>query len=277
MTKTPPILAALIAASVGGEKAPRLFGHWLRRLGVHGQYVPMEVGQADLADVLKALPKMGFAGANIAAPHKMTALSLADRVTDRAALIGAVNTVIFRTDGQVFADNTEGYGFIENLRASIPDWRADAGPAVIFGGGAAARAAIAALLDGGAREIRIANRTRARADGLKTEFGAHVHVFDWVKAGNMLDGAATLVNASALGMEGKPELKVPLDALGPDCVVTDMVMVPAETRLLREARAIGCRTADGLGLFIHQAVPSFERWFGIRPEVDEAARRAVLD
>ncbi len=277
MTAERTILAGLIGQSALDDKLVRLFGHWLHKHYLRAQYVPLTVTQADLPDILRTLPKIGFAGVNIAAPHKVTVLTLADRVSDRAALIGTANTLVFRDDRQIYADNTEGYGFIASLRAADPGWSAGKGPAAVLGAGAAARAAVAALLDAGAREVRVANRTRARADALRMEFGAHVKVFDWVKAGNMLDEATTFVNCSALGMEGKPELRVPLDALDARCVVMDMVMTPPETRLLREARGRGCPTADGLAMFIHQAVPAFERWFGMRPEVDEATRRAVQD
>ena len=271
------ILAGLVGSTAQDERLVRLFGHWLRKYYLRGHYVPLDVTQTALAEVLRALPKMGFAGVNVAQPHKTTVLALADRVSDRAALIGTANTLVFREDNQIYADNTEGYGFVENLRSADRKWKAANGPAAILGAGSAARAAIAALLDAGAKEIRIANRTRARADALRTEFGAHIKVFDWVKAGNMLDGATTFVNCSALGMEGKPEMRMPLDGLESGCVVMDMVMNPLDTRLLREARAAGCKTSDGLGMFIHQAVPAFERWFGLRPEVDESVRRSVID
>ncbi len=270
------LLAGVIGTPVSHSKSPVLHNYWLNKYGIKGQYVPLDVAQSELADVLLALPRMGFVGANVTIPHKVSVLALADKVTDRAALIGAANTLIFRDNGKIYADNTDGYGFVENLKVNSPGWVPNSGPAAILGAGGAARAALAALLDAGVKEIRIANRTRSRADVLRTEFGARIHVFEWVKAGNMLDGAATVVNCTALGMKGKPVLKVPLDALSPDAVVTDMVYNPLNTRLLREAARRGCRVVDGLGMLIHQAVPGFERWFGVRPSVDEEVRRVVL-
>lgn len=277
MTDHPRIpLAGVIGSPVAHSRSPRLHAHWLRTYGIPGFYIPMDVGQSDLREVVGALPKAGFVGVNITIPHKETVLSFADVVTDRAALIGAANTLIFRRDGRIHADNTDGYGFVANLRQNAPDWAPASGPAAVLGAGGAARAVIAALLESGVPEIRLANRTRARADALRAEFGAKIVVHDWAQAGNMLEDAATVVNASSLGMDGKPDFRVPLDALSPRAVVTDLVYAPLRTRLLEEAAEIGCTTVDGLGMLLHQAAPAFERWFGIRPEVDEATRRAVL-
>ncbi|MBY0395070.1 MAG: shikimate dehydrogenase [Thermoleophilia bacterium] len=277
MTDHPRIpLAGVIGSPVAHSRSPRLHAHWLRTYGIPGFYIPMDVGQSDLREVVGALPKAGFVGVNITIPHKETVLSFADVVTDRAALIGAANTLIFRRDGRIHADNTDGYGFVANLRQNAPDWAPASGPAAVLGAGGAARAVIAALLESGVPEIRLANRTRARADALRAEFGAKIVVHDWVQAGNMLEDAMTVVNASSLGMDGKPDFRVPLDALSPRAVVTDLVYAPLRTRLLEEAAEIGCTTVDGLGMLLHQAAPAFERWFGIRPEVDEATRRAVL-
>ena len=170
----------------------------------------MEVEPANLKDVILTLPKMGFVGANVTLPHKEAIMEIADFVTDRAALIGAVNTLIFRADGKIQGDNTDGYGFLENLKTGAPDWAPQAGPAAV------------------------------------------------------------------LGMIGKPELRVPLDGLRPNTVVTDLVYAPLKTKLLETAEEMGCVTVDGLGMLLHQAVPGFERWFGTRPEVDRAARTAAL-
>ena len=269
-------LAGVIGSPIAHSRSPALHGYWLRRAGLRGHYIPLDIAQADLPQVLRALPKMGFVGVNVTIPHKEQILSLADVVTDRAALIGAANTIIFREDGKIHADNTDGYGFIENLRSGAPGWRPDAGPAAVIGAGGAARAVLASLLDVGVPEIRLANRTKARAEALRAEFGKRVVVHDWVQAGNMLDEAALVVNASSLGMVGKPDLRIPLDGLSPAAVVTDLVYTPLETGLLQRAREIGCTTVDGLGMLIHQAAPAFERWFGERPPIDEETRRVVL-
>ena len=277
MTDHPRIpLAGVIGSPIAHSRSPRLHAYWLRKYGLPGHYVPMDVAQADLAEVLRALPKAGFVGCNVTIPHKETVLQLADVVTDRAALIGAANTLIFRKDGKIHADNTDGYGFIANLRQNAPDWKPASGPAAVFGAGGAARAIVASLIEVGVPEVRVTNRTRPRAEGLRAEFGAKVVVCDWVQAGNMLDDAATVVNTSSLGMVGKPEFLVPLDGLMPSAVVTDLVYTPLRTRFLETASAMGCTTVDGLGMLLHQAAPGFERWFGKRPEVDQATRDAVL-
>lgn len=269
-------LAAVIGSPIAHSRSPRLFRHWLRKYGMPGHYIPMEVPAERLEETLRLLPDLGFVGLNVTIPYKEKVMEIADQVSDRATLIGAANTLIFRKDGLIHADNTDGYGFVENLRQSAPDWQPEAGPATVFGAGGAARAVVASLLDVGVPEIRLTNRTRPRAEKLREDFGNKVQVYDWVQAGNIVEGCATVVNTTSLGMTGKPELRVPLDAIGPDMLVTDLVYTPLETRLLREAKEQGAQTVDGLGMLLHQAVPGFERWFGIRPEVDEATRRAIL-
>ena len=269
-------LAGVIGNPVSHSLSPRLHGHWLRTYGVTGHYVPLEVSQDDLEEAIAMLPRLGFVGVNVTIPHKERVLAMAHSITDRAALIGAANTLIFRKDGRIHADNTDGTGFLANLRQAVPDWRPDAGPAAVFGAGGAARAVVAALLDAGVPQIMIANRTRARAEALRGDFGPRLTVHDWVGAANMLDEALTVVNTTSLGMVGKPAFKVPLDGLQPEAVVADLVYTPLRTGLLERAREMGCRTVDGLGMLIHQAAPGFERWFGVRPEVDEKTRAVIL-
>ena len=272
-TKIP--LAGVIGSPIAHSKSPDLHGFWLKRYGIKGHYIHLDVDQSDLEEVLRAMPKMGFVGANVTIPHKEKVLAIADIVTDRAALIGAANTLIFRADGKLHADNTDGYGFVENLRSNA-DWDPKAGPAAVFGAGGAARAVIASLIDVGVTEIRLSNRTRLRSEALKAEFGTKVTVYEWVQAGNMLEGAMTVVNTTSLGMVGKPEFKVPLDALSPKAVVTDLVYTPLRTAFLENAAKNGCQTVDGLGMLLHQAAPGFERWFGTRPEVDDDTRQVLL-
>ena len=269
-------LAGVIGHPIAHSRSPALHGFWLKRYGIKGHYIPMDVAPADLSHVLQTLPKMGFVGVNITIPHKEAILKIADIITDRAALIGAANTLIFRKDGRIHADNTDGAGFIANLRQNAPNWDPKAGPATVFGAGGAARAVIAALIEVGVPEVRLANRTRPRAEAIRSDFGAKVVVSEWVQAANMLDGATTVVNTTSLGMTGKPDFRVPLDGLSPSATVTDIVYTPLMTQFLIEAQEVGCTVVDGLGMLLHQAAPGFERWFGTRPEVDEDTRRAVL-
>lgn len=269
-------LAGVIGSPVAHSRSPQLHGHWLKTYGLSGHYIPMDVSSGNLKKVLKALPKMGFVGVNITIPHKERVMDLADHVSDRATLIGAANTLIFRADGTLFADNTDGYGFIENLRQGAPEWKPDAGPAVVLGAGGASRAIVSSLLDAGVPQILVSNRTRVRAEQIREDFGTKVQVVEWVQAGNILEDAATVVNTTSLGMAGKPELRVPLDGLNRASLVTDLVYNPLQTQLLAAAEAVGCKTVDGLGMLLHQAVPGFERWFGIRPEVTADLRKATL-
>ncbi len=269
-------LAGVIGHPIAHSRSPALHGYWLKTYGLPGHYVPMDVAPADLETVLRSLPKAGFVGANVTVPHKEAALRLADHVSDRASVIGAANTLVFRADGSIHADNTDGYGFMQNLRAGAPDWVPQDGPAVVFGAGGAARAVLQALAEAGVPEILLTNRTRSRADHLKEEFGQRITVVDWVQAGNVIENAELVVNTTSLGMQGQPELRVPLDGLQPGTVVTDLVYAPLKTHLLDQAEAAGCTVVDGLGMLLHQAVPGFERWFGLRPEVTEETRAAVL-
>lgn len=276
MTESRIPLAGVIGSPISHSKSPQLHRHWLSTYGLRGYYIPIDVAYEDLENVLRMMPKMGFVGANVTIPYKEKVLELADQITDRATLIGAANTLIFRKDGRVIADNTDGFGFLENIRQNVPDWDPTVGPAAVLGAGGAARAVVAALSEVGVSEIILSNRTRVRADQLKQDFGKRVRVVDWVQAGNILEDAALVVNTTSLGMVGKPELRVPLDGLQKGAVVTDLVYAPLKTQLLLRAEEAGCRVVDGLGMLLHQAVPGFERWFGIRPAVDAATRAAAL-
>lgn len=277
MTDDPRIpLAGVIGHPIAHSRSPALHGYWLKRYGLKGHYIPIDIAPVDLPELIRTLPRLGFVGLNVTIPHKEAILQIADIVTDRAALIGAANTLIFRKDGKIHADNTDGSGFMANLRQNAPGWVPTSGPAVVLGAGGAARAVVAALIEVGVPEIRLANRTRPRADALRSDFGAKVHVHEWVQAGNILEDAATVVNTTSLGMTGKPDFRVSLDRMNPHALVTDLVYTPLKTQLLIEAEVHGCTVVDGLGMLLHQAAPGFERWFGVRPEVDEATRKAVL-
>lgn len=276
MTNTRIPLAGVIGHPIAHSKSPRLHGHWLKTYGIAGHYIPMDVAPQDLETVLRTLPKAGFVGVNVTVPHKEAVMAIADQITDRATLIGAANTLIFREDGKIHADNTDGYGFMENLHSGAPDWDPRSGPALVFGAGGAARAVISALLEAGVPDIFLSNRTRVRAEKLRDDFGKRVQVIDWVQAGNVVEDAELVVNTTSLGMVGNSDLRVPMDGLKPSAVVTDLVYAPLKTRLLQTAEDVGCTAVDGLGMLLHQAVPGFERWFGERPEVDSATRAAAL-
>lgn len=269
-------LAGVIGQPVAHSRSPALFRHWFDTYGIAGNYVPLHVEARDLDRVLRTMPAMGFVGANVTIPHKENAIAIADEVTETARRIGAANTLTFQPDGSIQADNTDGYGFIANLKQSVPGWNTGSGPALILGAGGASRAIIVALQDAGVQEIRLTNRTIQRAEELAAAFGPGITVVPWDDAASAIDGASTVVNTTALGMVNKDPLIMDLSALSSDQMVTDIVYTPLETDLLATARKAGCTTVDGLGMLLHQAVPGFERWFGQRPEVTEATRKAIL-
>jgi len=269
-------LAGVIGDPIGHSKSPRLHGHWLNAYGLAGHYIPMQISAGDLPEALRTLPKLGFKGINVTIPHKEAALSLADEVTDSAARIGAANTLTFREDGTFQADNTDGYGFLQNLISSAPSWHADTGPAAVLGAGGACRAVIVALLDAGCPEIRLSNRTKDRAKALAKQFGPKVKVVDWGQEGALFSEAALAVNTTSLGMEGQPPISFDLNCLPSKALATDLIYTPLLTPFLRAATVKGCATVDGLGMLLYQAVPGFERWFGTRPEVTPALRDIVL-
>ncbi len=276
MTDSSPPLAGVVGWPVGHSLSPRLHGHWLQRYGIPGYYVPLAVAPNDFDYAIRTLPKLGFRGVNITIPYKQRVLQIADNISDRAALSGSANTLIFRDNGGIYADNTDGYGFIENLRQHAPDWSAKSGPCLVLGAGGAARAIISALVSDGAPEVRIANRTRQRAVALKEAYGARITVVDWNRGADAMEGAMTIVNTTSLGMTGQPELNISFTRAHGAALATDIVYAPLRTPFLQEAAAIGLRTVDGLGMLLHQAAPGFRQWFDYTPEVDEELRRAVL-
>lgn len=269
-------LAGVVGWPIAHSRSPVLHGYWLKRYGILGHYIPIGLKPQDFENGIRALPKLGFRGVNLTLPYKESILQLADSISDRASLIGAANTIIFRENGSISADNTDGYGFIEGLRAAQPDWDARRGQALVLGAGGAARAVLSALLSAGTPYILLANRTRQRAEILRDQFGARIEVIDWNRTSDAAADARLIVNTTSLGMTGKPPLQMSLDAAPDDALVADIVYSPLETDLLARARARGLSTADGLGMLLYQAVPGFESWFGRRPEVDEDLRQAVL-
>jgi len=270
------IKAGVMGWPVAHSLSPALHGFWLERHGIDGSYERLAVPPDRLADALRALASKGFAGCNLTIPHKEAALPLMELLDPAARRIGAVNTVAVKPDGALAGYNTDGYGFIENLRAEIPGWRADAGPAAVLGAGGAARAIVDALIQKGAPEIVLANRNRARAEQLAKVFGDKIKVMEWADRTKALAKAKLLVNTTSLGMAGNPPLEIDLAGLPAGAAVCDIVYAPLETALLKAAKSRGLRVADGLGMLLHQARPAFKLWFGVLPDVSPELRRAVL-
>jgi len=275
MTQKIPI-AALLGDPIAHSKSPRLHGFWLSRYKIAGHYVPLHVTPENLQSVLSHMPKMGFVGANVTIPHKQAVLQMASVVSDQARRIGAANTLTFTEDGGFHADNTDGAGFLANLSQNAQGWRADQGAVMVIGAGGASRAILVALLDAGAPEVLITNRTPERADALAQEFGPRVIAFAFEKTPQFFAHATTVVNTTSLGMAGKDPFPFDLQNISPQALVTDIVYTPLQTPFLHAAKARGCRTVDGLGMLLHQAAPGFARWFGQTPEVDDETRRVVL-
>lgn len=262
--------AGVLGWPVAHSRSPRLHGLWLQRHGIDGAYLPLPVRPERFADAVRALADLGFRGANVTIPHKEAAFAVCDTVADSARRAGAVNTLVFR-DGRIEGSNTDGFGFLENLRTGAPGWGPESGPAVLLGAGGAARAIAAALLDAGCPRLTLVNRTPARAEALARALGGPVAVADRPP----LEDAALLVNTTSLGMAGHPPLEIDLSPLPAEAVVADIVYVPLETRLLAAARARGLCAVDGLGMLLHQARPGFEAWFGVAPVVDQELRDFV--
>jgi shikimate dehydrogenase len=272
-------LAGIMGWPVAHSRSPLLHGFWLNETGVDGVYVPLPVRPEHLADALRALPLLGFRGCNLTIPHKQAALAVVDRVEPSARRIGAVNTIIVDADGKLEARNTDVFGFRENLREVVPHWRPTAGPAVILGAGGSARAVVAALADAGVAEIRIVNRTLARAEAVGRDLATpstRISTHSWNEASTVQQGAGLLVNTTSLGMSGEPPLVIDLSRLPRSAPVVDIVYVPLETTLLASARRRGHPVVDGLGMLLHQGRPGFEAWFGASVNVTPELRSTIL-
>jgi shikimate dehydrogenase len=269
------LLAGVMGWPVMHSRSPRLHNYWLAKYGLTGTYVPLAIRAGGLRAALRALPALGFSGTNLTIPHKEAALDLVDRIDPLALRIGAVNTVVVGPDGSLEGRNTDAFGFVESVREAAPGWRADAGPIVVIGAGGGARAVLAGLIDRGAREIRLINRTLARAEALAREHGGVVRAVGWPERHAALEGAAMLVNTTSQGMAGEPPLELALDALPPRALVSDIVYIPRETPLIAAARSRGNPAVNGLGMLLHQARPAFQAWFGIMPEVTPELRAMI--
>ena len=262
-------LAGVMGWPVSHSLSPRLHGYWLREHRIDGLYLPLAVPTDCLETALRALPLLGYRGVNITVPHKQDALQLCDELDEPARHIGAVNMVTVTGEGKLAGRNTDGIGFLENLRIGS-EWKPRQGPVVVLGAGGAARAIVASLVDAAVPGIRICNRTDSRAEALAAAFGAPCEPVRWNERDAALQDASLLVNTTSLGMTGQPALKIKLDALPSQAVVNDIVYVPIETPLLAAARA-RCNP-----MLLHQAQPAFEAWFGVTPEVSEGLREFVL-
>lgn len=267
--------ACVIGWPIEHSRSPSIHTYWLKHYKIDGDYRPEAVRPEDLATFLCLLGANGYAGANVTLPHKEEALRLADSVDAAADAIGAANTLWLDEAGKLHAGNTDAYGFMTNLEQQAPGWNDKKRPVVVLGAGGAARAILYGLTEAGDGKIVLLNRSRDRAQSLAKPFGGNSEVRDWSQRNEVLATCGLLVNTTSLGMIGKPPLDLDLTALPKDAVVADIVYNPLETQLLAQARARGNRVVDGLGMLLYQAVPGFERWFGVRPEVTPELRKQV--
>lgn len=267
----------VIGWPIAHSRSPLIHNFWIHQLGIKDAvYERLPVAPEDLVGTLRQLRDWGFIGANVTVPHKEMVYASLMRHDALAHRLKAVNTIVM-TDHGMEGRNTDGYGFLTNLTDRAPGWQAGAGPAVMLGAGGAARAVAAALDDAGVPELRIVNRTAARAETLIGDLGlTRAKYFHWDDMASALDGANLLVNTTSLGMAGERDLEIDLTPLPPTALVTDIVYTPLETGLLKAARARGLKSVDGLGMLLHQAVPGFEAWFGKRPKVTAELRALVL-
>ncbi len=257
------------------SRSPMLHNYWFRQHGLAGTYVPLAINPEGLAGALRALHPLGFAGCNLTIPHKQKAMAIVDEVDTVAKRIGAISCVVVRPDGSLAGSNNDCYGFIHNLKQERPGWRADAGPVVVLGAGGGSRAVCYGLAQEGAKEIRLVNRTLARAQAIASEFGGPIRALPWEQRHDALDGAAMAVNTTSNGMVGQPALDINLERLPKSALAADIIYIPLETPFLAAARKRGNPTVNGLGMLLHQGRPAWKAWFGIEPAVTTELRTMI--
>jgi shikimate dehydrogenase len=270
------ILAGVMGWPIAQSRSPILHNYWIEKHKLNGRYVPLAVRPERLADAIRGLPALGFRGCNLTMPHKQYAMTLVDHLTDTAKRIGAANCIVVGEDGKLSGTNNDGNGYVLSVQEVAPQWKPSDGPIAILGAGGAARAIIVALLERGAREIRLINRTYEKAEQLANDFGSAIRPVAWEKRDDAIGDVALLTNATNQGMAGNPPLAISLAKLSSKTLVSDLIYVPPETPFLAAAKARGNVTIGGLGMLLHQARPAFQAWFGVLPEITPDLRAAVM-
>jgi shikimate dehydrogenase len=269
-------LAGVMGMPIYQSRSPILHNYWLGKYGIKGAYGHFPVELKNLEAAIRGLSALGLAGCNITLPHKVLAMKMMDHIDPLAQRMGAINCIVVQEDGALHGFNHDGYGYIQSVKDAKPEWRADEGPILVLGAGGAARAIVISLVDAGATEIRLVNRTPAKAQELATGLESVVKVFDWSERNDCMRDAAMLINTTSQGMYGQPPLAVQLEALPLTALVSDAVYIPLETPLLEKARLRGNTTVNGLGMLLNQARPAFKSWFGVMPEISQELKETVL-
>ena len=270
-------IAGVIGDPINHTRSPLIHNYWIKKSNINCFYIPLNIKRSDLEKKLIFIRELGFCGLNVTIPHKTTVLSFADSITDRAALIGAANTLYFSKNGTVHADNTDGYGFIQNIIDEIPDYDFYDKTALIYGAGGSARAIASALISNGVKEVGITNRTRSKAQIISENLGAKVSVIDWRTAPETIQRADLIINATSMGMIGQPDFSQPISRAKKTALVIDIVYNPLITELLKEAKKLKLKTVGGIGMLINQAVPGFEHWFQKSPVIDDEIRKFIVE
>ena len=269
------LLAGVMGWPVMHSRSPLMHNYWFGQQGLAGTYVPLAIEPEALVAALRALHPLGFAGCNLTIPHKLEAMTIVDEVDGVANNIGAISCVVVRGDGSLFGTNNDWLGFIGNLKQQQPGWRADAGPVAVIGAGGGARAVCYGLMQEGAKEIRLVNRTHERAQAIAEEFAGPIRALPWDDRHDALEGAALCVNTTSQGMVGQPELDLRLDRLPKTALAADIIYTPLESPFLAQARERGHHTVNGLGMLLHQGPPAWKLWFDIEPVVTQELRERM--
>ena len=266
------LLAGVIGYPIMHSRSPMMHNHWLEKNNLVGRYVPLGIQPQHLEGALRGLYPLGFSGCNVTIPYKQACMQYLDELSSSAKAMGAVSCIHAREDGSLFGTNNDSFGFIRNLKASNPNWRADAGPITVIGAGGGSRAVCFGLIQEGATEIRLINRNFEKAQALASSLGTQIKPLAWSQLNTSLSGVKTLVNTTSLGMAGQAPLEIDLSDLDKTALVTDIIYIPLETDLLKAAKARGNPVTSGLGMLLHQGPLAWKIWFGIEPEVTEELR-----
>ena len=271
-----PFLAAVLGNPISHSKSPRMHNYWLKKNRINGYYMPIKVKLGDFEKTINSLISMGFSGVNVTIPHKLSALEIADESSETAQSIGAANTLIFTKEKKIYADNTDAYGFIRNIKSNFPNWDPKKGASVVLGAGGASRAVIAALLSEGSGKIIVLNRTIEKAEELKIEFNNKISVESWSHLDEIVASSSNIINTTSLGMNNETFVPIDPKSIPKEALVSDLVYTPLKTKLLKLAQDRGSKTVDGLGMLIYQGIPGFEAWFGQTPLVTEELRKILM-